>query len=260
MSRTMIAALTLAAVAACGGDRRDTATADSLSRDLQLAPVDTSAELDDRPTASAPAPASRSPARPSRPAVTPTTPSQPSAAAPAPASAGLAAGTSLTAATTAEIRSHKNKVGDTVTATVATDVKDNAGRVVIPAGSEVTLKVTAIKESESKSDTTGTLTLQPTSVSINGQSYPITASISGVNTTLQGRGTNAGDIAKPAAGAAVGAVVGRVLGGSSKGAIIGGVIGGAVGTQRAIETKDRDVVLPEGTTVTLVLDESFRPS
>jgi hypothetical protein len=55
-------------------------------------------------------------------------------------------------------------------------------------------------------------------------------------------------------------VVGRVLGGSSKGAIIGGVIGGAVGTQRAIETKDRDVVLPEGTTVTLVLDESFRPS
>jgi hypothetical protein len=258
MSRTMIAALTLAAVAACGGDRRDTATADSLSRDLQLAPVDTSAELDDRPTASAPA--SRSPARPSRPAVTPTTPSQPSAAAPAPASAGLAAGTSLTAATTAEIRSHKNKVGDTVTAKVATDVKDNAGRVVIPAGSEVTLKVTAIKESENKSDTTGTLTLQPTSVSINGQSYPITASISGVNTKLQGRGTNAGDIAKPAAGAAVGAVVGRVLGGSSKGAIIGGVIGGAVGTQRAIETKDRDVVLPQGTTVTLVLDESFRPS
>jgi biotin carboxyl carrier protein len=264
MSRTMIAALTLVAMAACGrGDRSDMAAADSLSRDLQLAPVDTTAELNDRPTASTPAPAARSPAKPSRPTASPQ-PSSPAASAPAPAAApatsrGLAAGTALTATTTAEVRSHKNKVGDTVTARVARDVKDNAGRVVIPAGSEVVLKVTAIKESENKSDTTGTLTVQPTSVSINGKSYPIAASIEHVDTRLEGRKTNAGDIAKPAAGAAAGAVVGRVLGGSTKGAIIGGVIGGAVGTQRAVETKDRDVVLPEGTTVTLVLDESFKP-
>jgi hypothetical protein len=265
MSRAMIAGLTLVAVAACsGGDRGDTATADSLSRDLQLAPVDTSAELNDRateerPTASAPAPA---PARttPSRPATRPAAPSRPTAAAPAPVARSLAAGTTLTAATNAEIRSHKNKVGDTVTATIANDVKDRSGRVVIPAGSEVVLKVTAIKESENKSDKTGTLTVQPTSVVMNGQSYPLTASIEGVSTELQGRGTNAGDVAKPAAGAAVGAVVGRVLGGSSKGAIIGGVIGGAVGAQRAVETKDRDVVLPKGTSVTLSLTEEFRPT
>jgi hypothetical protein len=260
MSRTMIAALTLVAVAACGGgDRQDMATADSLSRDLQLAPVDSSAELNDQPAAE-PAPAARTPAPASRPAtkpVAPAAPSQPRATAPAASPRSLAAGTTLTAATNAEIRSHKNKVGDTVTATIATDVKDKSGRVVIPAGSEVVLTVTAIKESENKSDKTGTLTLQPTSVSINGSSYPLSASIEGVTTELQGRGTNAGDIAKPAAGAAVGAVVGRVLGGSSKGAIIGGVIGGAVGAQRAVETKDRDVVLPQGTTVTLSLTEEF---
>lgn len=246
MSRTMIAALTLVAVAACGGgDRSDRAAADSLSRDLQLAPMDTTAELNDRPTASAPA--QRAPA--SRPATQPATP--------APAPRSLAAGATLTATTTAEIRSHKNKVGDEVAATVASDVKDNAGRVVIPAGSEVTLKVTAIQESENKRDSTGTLTLQPTQVSINGRSYPISASIERVNTRLEGRSTNVGDVAKPAAGAAVGAVVGRVIGGSSKGAIIGGVIGGAVGAQRAVETKDRDVVLPEGTAVTISLDETL---
>lgn len=264
MSRTMLAALTLMAVAACGGgDRGDVATADSLSRDLQLAPVDTTAELDDRPTASTPAPAPRSPTTPSRTATRPSPePSapRPSAPAPAPAPRSLAVGTTLTASTNAEIRSHKNKVGDTVTATIASDVKDAAGRVVIPAGSEVVLKVTAIKESENKSDTTGTLTVQPTAVLIGGQSHPISASIEGVSTKLQGRGTNAGDIAKPAAGAAVGAVVGRVLGGSSKGAIIGGVLGGAVGAQRAVETKDRDVVLPQGTTVTLSLKERFTPT
>jgi hypothetical protein len=145
-----------------------------------------------------------------------------------------------------------------VTATIANDVKDNAGHVVIPAGSEVVLKVTAIKESENKSDKTGTLTLQPTSVSINGQSYPVSARLDSVNTQLQGRKTGAGDIAKVGGGAAVGAVVGRVLGGSTKGAVIGGVLGGAVGAQRAVETKDRDVVLPEGTTVILVLDQSFK--
>jgi len=257
MLRTMIAALTLVAVAACGGrDKGDTATADSLSRDLQLAPVDTTAVLNDRPTAGAPAAAPRSPARTNRPA----TPSQPSPSAPAPSPRALAAGTTIMASTNAEIRSHKNKVGDTVTATVASDVKDNAGRVVIPAGSEVVLRVTAIKESENKSDKTGTLTLQPTAVSINGQSYPLSATIEGVNTELQGRSTNAGDIAKPAAGAAVGAVVGRVLGGSTKGAIIGGVLGGAVGAQRAVETKDRDVVLPQGTTVTLSLNQRFAPA
>jgi hypothetical protein len=261
----MIAGLTLVAVAACGGgDRGDTATADSLSRDLQLAPVDTSAELNDRPTEERPTASAPAPARttPTRPATRPAAPSRPTASAPAPAATpvALSVGTTLTAATNAEIRSHKNKVGDTVTATIATDVKDRSGRVVIPAGSEVVLKVTAIKESENKSDKTGTLTVQPTSVVMNGQSYPLTASIEGVTTELQGRGTNAGDVAKPAAGAAVGAVVGRVLGGSSKGAIIGGVIGGAVGAQRAVETKDRDVVLPKGTTVTLSLTEEFRPT
>jgi len=272
MSRTMIAVLTLAALSACGrSDRRDMATADSLNRDLQLAPVDSTAELNDT-AASTPAPVAPAPAaKPSRPAATPRpasprvstpSPSKPSAPAPsaAPAArASLAAGTSLTATTTAEIRSNKNKVGDTVTATIENDVKDSGGRVVIPAGSAVVLEVTAIKESENKSDKTGTLTLKPTSVSINGQSYPVTASIQHVDTRLEGRKTSAGDVAKPAAGAAVGAVVGRVLGGSTKGAVIGGVIGGAVGAQRAVETKDRDVVLPTGTAVTLVLDQSFKP-
>jgi len=264
MSRTMIVALTLLAVAACGGrDSADTATADSLSRDLQLAPVDSSAELNDRPTASAPTPAPQTPSRPSRPADRPAAPSAASPSTPtpsapaAPAVRSLAAGTTITANTTAELRSHTNKVGDTVAATVASDIKDAAGRVVIPAGSAVTLEVTAIKESENKSDKTGTLTLKPTNVSINGRSYPLAASIERVDTRLEGRGTNAGDIAKPAAGAAAGAVVGRVLGGSSKGAIIGGIIGGAVGAQRAVETKDRDVVLPEGTAVIISIDETF---
>lgn len=61
MSRTLLAALALAALAACGrGDRQEVAAADSLNRDLQLAPVDTTATLNPNPaadTAAAVAPA-----------------------------------------------------------------------------------------------------------------------------------------------------------------------------------------------------------
>jgi len=273
MSRTLFATLTLFAVAACGGgDRQEVATADSLSRDLQLAPMDTTAELNDRPapaaepepaaSAPAPAPAARTPRPAPRPPATAPTPAPraetPAAApAPAPAAPALASGTAIAATTNAEIRSKKNQVGDEVTATVTSDVKDRSGRVVIPAGSLVTLRVTALKESDSKSDTTGTLTLQPVSVAINGESRALSASIEGVNTKLEGRGTDVNDVAKVGAGTAAGAILGRVLGGGSKGTIIGGVIGGAVGAQRAVETKDRDVVLPEGTGVTMTLDEQF---
>jgi hypothetical protein len=267
----MLAALALLAVAACGrADKREVASADSLSRDLQLAPVDTTAPLNDRasadtataaPAAPAPAPKPKPAPKPTpkpNPAAPPPSPAAaPQPATPAPAARSLAAGTTFSATTDAEIRSNKNKVGDTVTATVASDVKDAAGHVVIPAGAKVTLTVTALKVSENKGDTTGTLTLKPTAISINGASQPLPASISGVHTKLEGRKTNAGDIAKVGAGTAVGAILGRVIGGSTKGAVIGGVIGGAVGTQRAIETKDRDVVVPAGSTVTLTLDNQF---
>ncbi len=275
MKRTFLTMLALAGLAACGGgsDRQDLATADSLSRDLQLAPVDTSADLNDQPSpdtavaeepAPAPAPAAPRP-RPAAPkpaAPKPAAPTPAPAAAPTPAPAAapaptLAAGTSITASTDAEITSKTNKVGDEVTATVGSDVKDASGRVVIPKGSKVVLKVTAIKPSDSKSDTTGTLTLDAVGVEVGGSDRPIVATISGVRTKLQGRGTDANDVAKVAGGTAAGAIVGRVLGGSSKGAIIGGIIGGAVGTQRAVETKDRDVVLPQGTAVTLTLDQQM---
>jgi hypothetical protein len=271
MTRTLLTVLAVVGVAACGGgERRDVATADSLSRDLQLAPVDTSAELNDQP-APDPAPAAEEPAPPPAPAPKPAPKPKPAApkpqpAAPAPAAEpapapapapSLAVGTAISATTDAEIRSRKNKVGDEVTATVASDVKDAAGRVVIPAGSKVILKVTAIKPSDSRSDTTGTLTLDAVGVEVNGSERPIVATISGVRTRLEGSGTDANDVAKVAGGTAAGAIVGRVLGGSSKGAIIGGIIGGAVGTQRAIETKDRDVVLPQGTSVTLTLDDKL---
>src|SRR6476660_6873453 len=99
MSRTMLAALTLLAAAACGrGEKRDVASADSLSRDLQLAPVDTTAALHDRPSADTAAATPVTPPRTPEPRPTAATP-KPTAPKPKPCPAP-AASPVPTAATT----------------------------------------------------------------------------------------------------------------------------------------------------------------
>ena len=243
MAANRLAILTLAVLAACGGDRGASMAADSLSRDLQRLPVDSSAILNDQagatPIAAAPLPA---------PAPKP---------APAPAPLALGGGTTLATTMDREISSKTDKPGATVTAAVASDVMDASGRVVIPAGSRVTMTITEIHESENKGDKTGKLTLTPTAVEIGGQSYALSGSATALDRKLVDRKTNAGDVAKVGAGTAAGAIVGRVIGGSTKGAVIGGLIGGAIGTQRAIETQDRDVVVPASSRVEVTLGGTF---
>jgi hypothetical protein len=248
MAAKRLAILTLALMAGCGGDRGASMAADSLSRDLQRLPVDSSATLSDQAAATPVAPASAPKPKP-KPKPVP----KPASAAPR----ALAAGAMLATTVDREISSRTDKAGGTVTGTVASDVKDAAGRVVIPAGSKVTLTIAEIHESENKGDKTGKLTLTPTAVEIQGRSYALMGSAVALDQTLRGRKTNAGDVAKVGAGTAVGAVLGRVIGGSTKGAIIGGVLGGAVGTQRAIETKDRDVVVPASSRVEITLSGPF---
>jgi hypothetical protein len=165
----------------------------------------------------------------------------------------LPSGTVIATAVDQEINSRSNKQGEIVTTTVSADVTDSRGRVIIPAGAKVTMTIAEIRESENKGDKTGKLTLTPTEVAIAGRSYPLTASAEALDRELRDRKTNAGDVAKVGAGAAAGAIVGRVIGGNTKGAVIGGVLGGAVGAQRAVETQDRDVVVPAGSRVQLTL-------
>jgi hypothetical protein len=257
MAANRLAILTLAVLAACGGDRGARMAADSLSRDLQRLPVDSSAILSDQagatPVAAAPVPAPTPKPAP-KPKPTPKPKPKP---APAPAPLALGGGTTLATTMDREISSKTDKPGATVTASVASDVTDASGRVVIPAGSRVTMTVTEIHESENKGDKTGKLTLTPTAVEIGGRSYALSGSATALDRKLVDRKTNAGDVAKVGAGTAAGAIVGRVIGGNTKGAVIGGLIGGAIGTQRAIETQDRDVVVPASSRVEVTLGGTF---
>jgi uncharacterized protein YfiM (DUF2279 family) len=244
MAGNRLVLLALALLAGCGGDKGGTPAADDSDRDLQRPAVDASAPLNDRSGK----PAAKSSGKATaKPAATKSTGN------------ALAAGTAIAAKFDAGISSRTHKAGQKLTGTVSSSVKDKAGRVVIPAGSKVHLTISAIHESENKSDKTGKLVLTPTRIVIAGISYSLSGTATALDRTLKDRKTNAGDLAKVGAGAGAGALLGTaVSGGSTKGAVIGGVAGAAVGTQRAIETQDRDVVVPSGSRLKVVLTAPFR--
>ena len=240
MTRTHFATLALAALAACsGGGKSSLAGADSLSRDLSRPQPEAGNALNDRPAGAAKAQAPK------------TVASKPRAAAPSPRALG--AGTLIEAAISDSINSRHDKAGKTVTAAVARDVKDRVGRVVIPAGSVVTLTVTELAPAKSKSAADGKLALQATSVNVKGRIYALDADVDPVAHELKGRGVTAGEVEKVGVGTAIGAIGGRIIGGNTKGAVIGGVVGAGAGTAVAVQTASRDVVVRPGTPVKITL-------
>ncbi len=239
MRQTTALLLSAALLGACvKGDQGNTASADSTARNLTLAPAESSAAMKDMPATP--------PATP--PAVTPATRpvERPRPPAPrAPTTATLPAGTHFDMAAGDTITSRTAKVGDPFTARTVEDVKNAAGKVVIPAGSVVSGTITAVKPAPNPR-TPGTLQLAVSSVTIRGTNYPLEANIDSLETVHKGRGVTTGDAAKVGAGAAAGAILGRVIGGNKRGTIIGGIVGGAAGAGVAATSKDSDIVLPAG--------------
>ncbi|MEZ4587375.1 MAG: hypothetical protein R2909_13350 [Gemmatimonadales bacterium] len=276
MRWTSLTGITMAlALAACGGSGGSQAQVeDSLGRDLSLAPVDSSAELNDLPAETPnaepdtppPPPASTSSRRPTQPAPAPApapppapAPNPPPAPSPPPAAAAprsLSSGSALTLAVVDSFTTQTHEVGQTVTARVPNDLKDGEGRTVIPAGAIVTLQIAEFVVSENKADS-GKIVLKATSVAFGGHDYPMSGTSSSVAYTLKGRGVKAGDAAKVGAGAVAGAVVGKVLSGKKKGAVVGGVIGAAAGAAAAANSYDRDIVVAPGARVVIRLLEEF---
>jgi uncharacterized protein YfiM (DUF2279 family) len=246
MAGNRLVLLALALLAACsGGSGTDKAASDQ-DRDLQRPAVDVNAPLNDRAAKSVAKSSGKVAAKPGATSSIGTT---------------LVAGTTISAKFDAGISSRTHKAGQKLTGTVSLSVKDKAGRVVIPAGSKVHLTISAIHESENKSDKTGKLVLTPTRIVIAGISYSLSGTATALDRTLKDRKTNAGDVAKVGVGAGAGALLGTaVSGGSTKGAVIGGVAGAAVGAQRAVQTQDRDVVVPSGSRLKVTLGAPFRRS
>ncbi len=270
------------ALAACSrGEKVETAKADSLTRDLQLAPLDTTARLNDRPAidstpvkptpaptpqADTTTPVARKPIvappvhmveKPAKPKVD--EPSQPRpAAVPVPSAFYTAdAGTRIEATAPDSMSTRQIKPPYAFSAPVTADVLDKNGHVVIPAGSLLRIRITEFAPAPNKSAKDGKLAAILLKVTVNGVDYRPNATIDSIDHILKGRGIGAGEVAKAGGGAAAGAVIGGLIG-KGKGAVIGGLLGAAGGTAVAVETADRDVVIPAGGVIHLSLRDSLQ--
>jgi len=249
MTRFMtFASIAIFGLSACQKGQEQSQASDSTARNLTLAPTESTAAMRDVPanppaavTKPTPPPATRPPAQ-RRPT--------------APAMLHVGAGTTMDIAAVDTISSRTAKVGDAFSARVVEDIKNAAGKVVIPAGSVVNGKIADVKPAPNP-NAPGTLTLSVSSITVRGTSYPIEASVDSLETIHKGRGVTTGDAAKVGAGAAAGAILGRVLGGNRKGTIIGGIVGGAAGAAVAHSTKDSDIVLPAGAHIIIRLTKEL---
>jgi len=243
----LIAVLAAVALTACVKSDQANQTADSTARNLTLAPTESTAAMKDVPVpATEPAkvaPKKKTPA-PKPPAPKPA----------APTTLTAAAGTRVPLAASESISTRQAKAGDTFTATVAQDVKDAAGHVVIPAGSAVQGTIVAAEPAPNPSSS-GRLELAVQTVSVRGASYTVDATVESKDTVMQGRGVTKADAAKVGGGAVAGALVGKLLGKNTKGALIGGAVGAAAGAAAARASRDIDVVLPKGAAITLKLNK-----
>jgi hypothetical protein len=212
------------------------------------------------PGSQAPGAAPSTPATP-RTAPTPSTPAEPRVTPgvvldePAPPSrtttrsstgdSTVPVGTELDVRLATPLDSGAAQVEDRFEATTVVDLRQD-GRVLIPAGSVVRGVVTAVK-SAGRVERKGSLSLSFDQITVNGQSYPLRAT---VTETFESKGMGRTEAERGAVGGVVGGILGGLLGGT-KGAIAGVLIGGG-GT--IIATEGQEVKIPAGTVLRMRID------
>ena len=167
----------------------------------------------------------------------------------------LASGTRVTATIQQGVTSRTNKAGETVLAIVSQNVTDAKGRVVIPAGSNVTLRIDQLEPGSDQVRPEGRLSLAVASVTINNETYPLDATLEPVAYHFEGRGITKDEAARIGAGTAVGAIAGQVIGKNQKSTVLGGAIGAVAGTAVAVRYAYRDVVVSAGTPIVFTLTQ-----
>lgn len=235
---------------------------DARERRLQQKPSKTQRSAATRPdprprveeTAPAPAPVPETTAAEPAPSVEPAPAPEPVREEPRTVSMTVPAGTRLEVELTRTLASNTSSPGDAFRARVSEDVVQD-GMVVIPRGSEILGEVTEAVPLK-KVGGQARLALQLTDLVLpSGRTVPVQASF-----VQEGRNETRRDAATIGGATASGAILGRILGKGdrTRGGIIGALIGAAAGTAIASKTPGEEVVIPEGSVVTLRLDDAVQ--
>jgi Glycine zipper 2TM domain len=156
-------------------------------------------------------------------------------------------GTQLSLALTEAVSSKSAKVGDTIRATLVSDVRVD-DRLAIAAGTTVAGQVTDVVSGSSKIGGVPRLGMSFDRLELSGnRDVPISGVI-----TQKGKSDNARDAVKIVGGAAAGAILGHQVKGGDKGKVIGGLLGGAIGAVAAQKT-GTEVSLAAGTELAISL-------
>ena len=191
---------------------------------------------------------------PTKTATTPTkTATTPTKTSTAPARTGsIAAGTTLALASSGEVCTNTNKVGDNITATTTEAISGTNG-AAIPAGATVHMTVTNLKRSENVNDKI-VMEFRVNSIEFGGKSYPIEASVADADVEKIRDQPASKDVQKVAVGAAAGAIAGKILGKSGKATAVGAAAGAAAGAGAAVATANYQGCIHQGRRITVRLD------
>jgi BON domain len=178
--------------------------------------------------------------QPPSPPVTPQPEVQPAPAPPSPPpppqKITIPAGTQLSIRLNDPLDSETNRVGDTFHASLSSPIVID-GETVIPSGAEVVGRVANV-QSAGRFAGQSLLTLELTSLSVNGKTYNVQTN----QWSRQGKGEGKNTATKVGLGTAAGAILGGIIGGG-KGAAIGAASGAGAGTGVSAAKKGEQIKL-----------------
>jgi BON domain len=155
---------------------------------------------------------------------------------PPPQKVTVPAGTQLTVRLNDPLDSERNQVGDTFHGSLDSPIVID-GETVIPSGADVSGRVADVR-SAGRFAGNSVLTLELTSLSMNGRTYNIQTN----QWSRAGKGEGKSTATKIGGGAAVGAILGGIIGGG-RGAAIGAAAGAGAGTGVAAAKKGQQIKL-----------------
>jgi hypothetical protein len=181
------------------------------------------------------------------PATTAAAPAPP----PPPPPIAVPAGTALAIRIDHTISAKHSRAGERFTGEIVDPVKDSSGNDVIPKGSDVSgVVVIAHKRGHFKG--ASTLELRLTSLTLNGQKYPLETR--DLREHKKGKGKRTA--AMIGGGSGLGMLIGGVASGGT-GLVIGGLAGAGAGTLGAGLTGNRDLVIPAESIVHFTLKDEL---
>ncbi len=164
----------------------------------------------------------------------------------------IPSGSSVTIRTNEAITSQNAQVGQQFPVTIAQNVMDANGNVLIPAGSPATVAVVNTGKSVLGGNE---MALALRSINFNGRSYTVNTNSARQSTgSAAGIGANKRTAEYVGGGALLGTLVGAVAGGG-KGAAIGAILGGGAGAGAQVLTRGKSLNVPAESVLTFKTDQ-----